>query len=128
MPALWAPRDDPAPGAAARVRRAECARRVTYRDDMPSHPLDPLTMLSVELSATMSRNRYTQDPGPVLAELQQTAGPHTGLLAAEAGRWAGFNETDPHAAALVAALMEIGAPDAVELGRHRFQARSHSTP
>ncbi|MEJ1087007.1 hypothetical protein WDU99_01605 [Microbacterium sp. Mu-80] len=94
---------------------------------MPSHPLDPLTMLSVELAATMSRHRYTQDPGPVIAELQQLAGPHTDLLAAEAGRWAGFNETDPHTAGLVAALMEIGAPDAVEVGRHRFRAPSHST-
>ena len=95
---------------------------------MPSHPLDSLTLLSVELSATMARNRYTTDPAAVITELQQIAGDHRELLAAEAGAWAGFHETDPDVSVLVAALMGIGDPGAIAVGRQRFRDGSHSTP
>ncbi|MBN7792446.1 hypothetical protein [Microbacterium esteraromaticum] len=95
---------------------------------MSSRPLDPLTTLSVELSATMARNRYTTDPGPVIDELQRIAGEHRELLAEEAGLWAGSNEADPHSAALVDALKTIATPEAIALGRERSTAGSHSTP
>ncbi|WDH80218.1 hypothetical protein PTQ19_07240 [Microbacterium esteraromaticum] len=95
---------------------------------MSSRPLDPLTTLSVELSAAMSRNRYTTDPGPVIAELQRIAGEHPELLAEEAGLWAGFNEADPDSAALVDALKAISTLEAVALGRERSTAGSHFTP
>lgn len=96
---------------------------------MPSRPLDPLTMLAITLSATISRHKYTDDPAPVIAEQQQLAGEHTDILAKEAGRWAGFHETDPHCTVLVAALKEIpGASEHVQLGRDRFRAPTHRTP
>lgn len=57
---------------------------------MSSRPLDPETTLGVNLSAICSRNRYTDDPGPVIAELIETAGDRTDVLAREAGTSAGF--------------------------------------
>ncbi|MCA1306953.1 hypothetical protein LC082_08580 [Microbacterium esteraromaticum] len=95
---------------------------------MSSRPLDPLTALSIELSATMSRHKYTSDSETAIGELRQLAADHPSILATEAGRWAGFHETDPHSTALVDALKAISTPDAIALGRSRFMAGSHTTP
>lgn len=46
--------------------------------------------LGIALGAICSRNRYTTDPAPMIAELLKTAGPRTDILAMEAGRWAGY--------------------------------------
>lgn len=70
-----------------------------------SRPLDPDTHLSIRLSAICGRNRYTRDPGPVIAELIATAGARTDLLAREVGQWAGHYE-DEQTAMLVAAILD----------------------
>lgn len=90
--------------------------------------LDPTTRLAIALSATMYRNRYTTDPDAVLKQLRAQAGDRVDVLASEAGLWAGFHEATPHVTALVDALMTIGDPVAVQVGRDRRTAGSHSTP
>lgn len=83
-------------------------------------PLHPDVALSVTLSAICARNRYVTDAGPVLAELHAAAGDRDDVLAEVAGTWAGFNETDAHAGALLTALRGIpGAEAWVEVGRNR---------
>ncbi|WP_404474876.1 hypothetical protein [Microbacterium aerolatum] len=95
---------------------------------MPSHSLDPDTALGVRLSAICSRNRYTHDPGPVLAELLEAAGDKTEILAREVGTWAGFHDSE-YTHALVAALLEIpGAAAWESSGRERRTMGWHSTP
>ncbi|WP_449408808.1 hypothetical protein [Microbacterium maritypicum] len=56
--------------------------------------LAPDVILTVTLDAICSRNRYTRDPGPVIAELIATAGDRTDLLAEAVGTWVGFFEDD----------------------------------
>lgn len=90
--------------------------------------LSRATLLDIELSAICSRNRYTTDPEPVLAELRARAGKRTDILAHVAGTWAGYYD-DEHTRALAAALREIpGAGDWVELGRRRRGMPSHKNP
>lgn len=98
-----------------------------YYPLMPSNPLDPDTLLSIELATICSRNQYTDDPGPVIAELIATAGDHHDVLAREAGSWSGFYD-DEYTHALAQALLEIpGAADWVQLGRERRNAGTHGT-
>lgn len=94
---------------------------------MPSRGLHPDTLLGITLSATMSRNKYTSDPGPVVEELLQTAGDRLDILTDEAGRWIGCYE-DEHTATLAAALRELplDMAAAIALGRSRRNA-GHST-
>lgn len=86
------------------------------------------TLLSVHLDAICSRNRYTQDPGPVIDELRATAGRRTDLLAEAVGTWVGYFEDD-YTRTLCAALREL--PDLepwIALGAHRRDMPDHSTP
>ncbi|MBN8423244.1 hypothetical protein JF531_01765 [Microbacterium esteraromaticum] len=94
---------------------------------MPSRPVDPLTTLSVELSALMARNRYTTDPGPVLEEPQRLASEHHEVPAGSR-MWAGSNEANPHGTALVDTPKTIGTPEAIALVRERSRGggRLHS--
>lgn len=85
-----------------------------------TEPLHPDVALSVTLSAICARNRYVTDAGPVLAELRAAAGDREDVLAEVSGTWAGFNETDTHAGALVTALRSIPGTEAwVAVGRTR---------
>ncbi|GAB6859091.1 hypothetical protein [Microbacterium xylanilyticum] len=95
---------------------------------MPSRPLAPDTALCVRLSATMHRNQYTQEPGPVVAELYEIAGNRIDLLAAEVGRWVGFYE-DQHTITLTTALraLPLDMDDAIKIGEHRRNLHTHST-
>ena len=90
----------------------------------PKH-LHPDTLLSIHLSATMSRNRYTSDPGPVIDELRQIAGDRLDILAEEVGRWIGYYEDD-HTRTLTTALraLPLDMDDAIALG----QFRRHEPP
>ena len=54
--------------------------------------LSPDVLLSIELDAICSRNRYTSDPGPVIAELHATAGDRLDTLTESVGIWVGFFE------------------------------------
>lgn len=78
------------------------------------------TLLSISLSATIARHKYSRDPSQAVAELMAEAGARTDLLAEEAGLWVGFYESDPDVQSMVAALREIpGSEQWVELGRLR---------
>ncbi len=85
---------------------------------MPRTGLHPDVALDITLSATCSRNRYTDDPGPVIAELRALAGRRTDILARVAGSFAGYYDT-PDTHTLCAALVtEIeGAAGWVPHGR-----------
>lgn len=90
-------------------------------------PLRPDVQLAVHLSSICSRNRYTDDPGPVIAELLEAAGDRADILAEEAGTWSGYYEDD-YTRTLALALREIpGAAEWVALGRERRNAPTHST-
>lgn len=54
--------------------------------------LSPDTMLSIEVGSICSRNRYTSDPAPVIAELLATAGERVEILQQSAGSWVGYYE------------------------------------
>ena len=90
----------------------------------PKH-LHPDPLLGIRLSATMSRNRYTADPGPVIEQLLQIAGDRLDILADEAGRWIGFYEDD-HTRTLATALraLPLDMDDTIALG----QFRRHEPP
>jgi len=70
---------------------------------MPRPGLSPETALNVHPSAICTRNQYTHDPAPVIAELRRVAGERTDILAQVAGRVAGFYD-GPHAYELCTAL------------------------
>lgn len=94
---------------------------------MPSRGLDPVTMLSVQLDAICSRNRYTSDPEPVIAELLAVAGDRRDLLAEAVGTWVGFFEDD-YIRILTAALRELpGLEPWIALGQERRNAGGHTT-
>lgn len=85
-------------------------------------------MLSIELSAICSRNRYTTDPEPVLAELRQAAGARHDILAEVAGSWAGYYDGQ-YTHTLASALRTIPGADAwVGHGAERRSAAPHRAP
>lgn len=90
--------------------------------------LSPDRLLGVKISAIMSRNMYTTDPGPVLEQLRAAAGMRTDVLAMEVGTWIGFYETDPHRAVLIDALRTLpGLDEWIAIGRRRADDGRHST-
>lgn len=93
-----------------------------------SRPLHPDVLLGIHLSAICSRHRYDRDTAPVTAELLETAGDRTDILAMESGRWAGYYD-DEHSAALVAAIVaEIpGAAAWTADGARRRATPAHGT-
>lgn len=94
---------------------------------MASRGLAPDVLLTVHLDAICSRNRYTTDPAPVIAELIETAGDRTDLLAEAVGTWVGYFEDD-YIRTLCTALREL--PDLepwIALGQYRRQSGGHST-
>jgi hypothetical protein len=95
---------------------------------MSSAGLSPTVRLSVTLDAICSRNRYTTDPAPVLAELHEVAGERRDVLAEAVGTWVGYFE-DSHTATLCTALRTL--PDLepwIALGQHRRSLPDPSTP
>lgn len=95
---------------------------------MPSRGLPPETMLSITLDAICSRNRYTQDPAPVIAELYATAGDRVDILTESVGIWVGYFEDD-YLRTLCAALRELpGLEPWIAEGASRRAQKNHSTP
>lgn len=93
-----------------------------------SRPQHPDVLLGIQLSAICSRNRYTRDPGPVIAELVLIAGERGDVLAFEVGRSAGYYD-DEHTAALVTEILR-DIPRAAEwapLGRSKRAPPAHGT-
>jgi hypothetical protein len=72
--------------------------------------LSPDKKLELELDATCTRNQFTRDPAPVIAELVAIAGERTDLLAKVAGMWAGFSDGE-HTHDLAVALLDIPGAD-----------------
>ncbi|OZB82751.1 MAG: hypothetical protein B7X41_15890 [Microbacterium sp. 14-71-5] len=95
---------------------------------MPSHPLAPDTALSIKIGCVMTRNQYTQDPGPVIAELYATAGTRIDLLTQEVGMFIGFYD-DQYRATLVTALraLPLDMDEAIKLGQFRRGLPAHGT-
>lgn len=84
--------------------------------------------LSVTLDAICSRNRYTTDTEPVLAELRATAGDRLDVLAEAVGTWVGYFEDD-YTATLCTALRTLPDLDPwLALGAFRRSQPPHSTP
>lgn len=95
---------------------------------MASRGLSPDVRLSVHLDAICSRNRYTTDPAPVVAELISTAGDRRDVLAESVGTWVGYFE-DADTRNLCAALRELpGLESWIALGQHRRSMPDPSTP
>lgn len=95
---------------------------------MPSRGLSPDARLTVHLDAICSRNRYTSDPDPVIAELLATAGDRSDLLSESVGTWVGYFEDD-YTRTLCVALRTL--PDLepwIALGQHRRSMPDHRTP
>ncbi|MFJ2535843.1 hypothetical protein [Microbacterium maritypicum] len=76
----------------------------------------------------MSRNRYTQDPAAVIAELYAVAGGRVDVLCREVGSWIGFYE-DAHTRALATALrsLPLDLTEAIAAGRARRFSGTHGT-
>ena len=90
--------------------------------------LSPDTLLSVTIDAICSRNRYTADPAPVIAELYATAGERLDILTESVGTWVGYFE-DAQIATLCTALRDM--PDLepwIAVGAHRRALPDHRTP
>ncbi len=95
---------------------------------MPSRGLSPTVKLSVTLDAICSRNRYTRDPEPVLAELRATAGERTDVLAEAVGTWVGYFE-DGDTIILCTALRAFRDLEPwIALGRFRRGLPAHRAP
>ncbi|WP_141651298.1 hypothetical protein [Microbacterium sp. 3J1] len=86
------------------------------------------TMLTIHLDAICSRNRYTKNPEPVIAELYAAAGDRVDILTESVGTWVGFFEDD-YTRVLCTALRELPGLDPwLALGAHRRSLKDHSTP
>ncbi|MGX5772715.1 hypothetical protein ACWKWN_18385 [Microbacterium trichothecenolyticum] len=85
-------------------------------------------LLGVELSSICSRNRYSMDAAPVIAELRGRAGNRIDILAEAAGLWVGYF-ADEYTRTLADALLEIdGVGPWIEIGRKRRGMPPHKTP
>lgn len=94
---------------------------------MPSRGLHPDALLTVHLDAICSRNRYTKDPAPVIAELIETAGDRQDILAEAVGTWLGYFEDD-YTRTLCTALRELPNLERwIVLGQHRRSMPDPST-
>jgi hypothetical protein len=91
--------------------------------------LHPDVLLSISLSAAMSRNQYTADPQPIIDELRQLGGGRPDILLPDVGRWIGYHGI-PENAALTSALLEAfpGAVPFIAEGQRTRDRGSHSTP
>lgn len=90
--------------------------------------LPPDTMLSIELGSICSRNRYTKDPRPVIAELLAAAGDRVEILQQSVGSWIGYYE-DAYTITLATALRELPGLDPwIAEGEYRRSVPDHRTP
>lgn len=90
--------------------------------------LSPDVLLSIELGAICSRNRYTTNPAPVVGELLAAAGDRVEILQQSVGSWIGYYE-DAYTATLAAALRELpGIEPWIAEGKYRRSVPDHRTP
>ncbi|WP_345545898.1 hypothetical protein [Microbacterium jejuense] len=94
---------------------------------MDGERLSKAKLLSIELDAICSRNRYTDDPAPVIAELRATAGKRTDVLAEAAGIFAGYFDSEYTRVLCDALRAEIdGIGRWLQVGRERRGRGSHA--
>lgn len=94
---------------------------------MASRGLSSDVRLSVLLDAICSRNRYTRDPTPVIAELLATAEDRHEILTESVGTWIGYFEDD-YTGTLCTALRELpGLEPWITLGQYRRSLPAPST-
>ncbi|MBW1640489.1 hypothetical protein G3H63_15600 [Microbacterium resistens] len=87
---------------------------------MNDRSLSPDTRLGIKVSAIMSRNKYTDDPGPVIDELYRAAGDRPDILADEVGLWVGFYEDDDtRTLATALRALPLDLADGIALGQQR---------
>lgn len=91
--------------------------------------LDPDTALDVRLSAICTRNQYTTDPAPVIAELREAAQGRDDVIVTVVGSWAGYYSS-PDTRILAEALVVEFSPHEKLLaeGRGRARAPRHGAP
>ncbi|MDA4893032.1 hypothetical protein PFZ55_39840 [Streptomyces sp. MS2A] len=95
---------------------------------MNDRSLSPDTRLGIRVSAIMSRNKYTDDPGPVIEELYRVAGDRPDILTDEIGLWVGFYEDDDtRALATALRALPLDMADAIALGQQRRNQEYLST-
>lgn len=96
---------------------------------MPSRRLSPRTALDVAMSAAVTRDLRTNNPGPVLDALRALAGEDHELLAEVCGLVVGYYRDEQCAALcdLLEAEVEGVAPW-VQLGRQRRARGVHGGP
>lgn len=89
--------------------------------------MHPDTLLSIQLGATIGRDKYTRDPAPVIAELRRLAGVRQDILDREVGVWIGYYD-QPETRPLVVALLEAfpGAVQWIKSGQDR-RGPTHGT-
>lgn len=86
-------------------------------------------LLGIELASICSRNRYTDDPAPVIAELRAAAGKRTDILAQATGIFAGYFDDESTRTLCDALRAEIdGIGPWVQLGQERRGRGPHRTP
>lgn len=82
--------------------------------------------MSVMVDAICSRNRYTNDPQPVIDELRELTGDRVDILTESVGTWVGFFE-DEQTQTLCTGLRALpGLEPWIVLGQSR-RGRGHST-
>jgi len=90
--------------------------------------VDAAVLLDIELSAIMHREKFTRDPGPVIAALRERAGAATEQLNRSVGAWVGFYDTDDTRALCVGLLEAFpGARRYVSVGAEARFRRVHGT-
>ncbi len=92
--------------------------------------LHPDTADDIRLSAILSRNQYTRDPAPVIAELRTAAADRADLLPAVVGGWIGYYDsadTRPLVDALRAEVDPAELQPWEDVARGR-RSMGHTTP
>ena len=74
--------------------------------------------LVVRIDATLSRESFTLDPGPVLAAVLKLAGDRTDILADACGAWVGSHEHLPECAPLVEAIRPYAGSESAARAQH----------
>lgn len=95
----------------------------------PRRRLTPDTLLSIHLSAILSRGQY-DDPAGVIAAVRAAAGDRDDLLAEAVGLWVGSEEVAYRPAPGLASIREAfadvpGIGEWIETGRRRASAGGH---
>lgn len=93
------------------------------------HCMHPDTYLDIRLSAILAREKFTEDPAAVIAELRRMAGGRDDILHATVGSWIGYYETESYRRLTDALRVEFGdaLQPGIDVGRSR-RGMGHHAP